>query len=316
MLCNSMSHSKKIYSLSGIPGVGKTTRGREMERRGAKFYPEPTHEWPLEEFYAVKGRFEAGEASKEEMMDATNYLQLRIGISYLNLGRQIIAFSAANPDVDIIVERSPFDTTLFLRANTIPDNLRPMQIKQYEALKDFMSTYNNIAPWDNVHHIFLVCTIDETVSRLLSRGEDRISPAYLQQLHDVHSAAFPEIDNIKTSTCVGEKALYDIIDVTKTGVVETCALIADILNRERSPARSPGIQRLAWGNRVDQSARSGSSDSYGELTALEEEELARMLASVTRNVLDSTDGVEVTDCIELRALSTPASDAAVLSDDA
>lgn len=221
--------SKIIYSLSGIPGVGKTTRGRELEQRfGWKFYAEPTEEWPLTEFYAVKADFEAGRASKEDMMDATNYLQLRVGISYLKLGIAINAFMACNPDVPVVVERSPFDTTLFLRANTIPDDLRAMQIKQYDALKDFMSMYNNIEPWCNVHHIFLRCDIDETVSRLLSRDETRISRPYLHRLHEVHSAAFPEVEDLKTSTFVGEKCAYDIIDVTQIGVSETCALICNI----------------------------------------------------------------------------------------
>lgn len=225
--------SKKIYSLSGIPGVGKTTRGRALEQRyGWKFYPEPTHDWPLDEFYAVRRSYEAGVASKEEMMDATNYLQLRIGISYLHLGIQINRYMEENPGVPVVVERSPFDTTLFLRANTIPDNLRPMQIKQYEALKDFMSMYNHIDPWSNVHHIFFLCSIDETISRLQSRDETRISREYLEKLHDIHVSAFPiESDgdvDLKTSAYVGTQSLYHVIDVTCNDVDQSCLLISAI----------------------------------------------------------------------------------------
>lgn len=226
------SSPKNIFSLSGIPGVGKTTRGVELEKsHNWKFYPEPTHEWPLEEFYYVKTQFEAGKATNEDMMDATNYLQLRIGISYLRLGAEINAFMKSNPYTDVIVERSPFDTTLFLRTNIIPDRLRPIQIKQYEALKDFMEMYNNIEPWCNVHHIFLKCAIPETVQRLLSREETRISEEYLQKLHDVHMDAFPEKDrdaSLKRSTCVGDESIYSVIDITEIGVAETCTLICEI----------------------------------------------------------------------------------------
>jgi deoxyadenosine/deoxycytidine kinase len=230
---------KKIYSLSGIPGVGKTTRGRELERRyGWKFYPEPTHEWPLDEFYSVKRAFEEGNATKEDMMDATNYLQLRIGISYLRLGVEINRFMEEHPDVRVVVERSPFDTTLFLRANTIPDDLRPMQINQYEALKDFMSMYNHIDPWNNVHHIFFVCDIDVTISRLESRNETRISRPYLQQLHDIHVRAFPALEDrrsddvadLKTSAYVGERSLYHVIDVSYNDAIRTCELMMQLLD--------------------------------------------------------------------------------------
>lgn len=228
-----MSNSpKKIYSLSGIPGVGKTTRGTELERvHGWKFYPEPVHEWPLDKFYAVKTQYEAGLATNEDMMDATNYLQLRIGISYLRLGAEIIAFQKENPNVEVVVERSPHDTTLFLRTNIIPDKLRPIQIEQYDALKEFMYAYNNIEPWCNVHHIFLMCSIPETVKRLLSRNETRISETYLQRLHDVHVDAFPlehPDPELKSSTFIGDNSIYSVIDITNTDVQETCTLICGI----------------------------------------------------------------------------------------
>ena len=229
---------KNVYSLSGVPGAGKSTRGYELEKKyGWKFYPEPTEEWPLKEFYKMQALYKKGEATNEDMMDATNYLQLRIGISYLRLGAEINEFMKNNPGVIVVVERSPFDTTLFLRTNTIPQHLRPIQIEQYNALKDFMSMYNRIEPWCNVHHIFLKCAIPEVMNRLRSRDETRITEDYLRKLHVVHVEAFPEEDRnmtLKSSTYIGDDSVYSVIDITEVGVSETCALICEIREKHGS----------------------------------------------------------------------------------